>query len=283
MVFKKKEVKIIALYLFLGCVWILFSDKLLESIFEKHKYIARIQTYKGWFYVLLTGVLFYIIIHKAMAELREKTNELEQHNEELNQVNEALVQSNQEIQILQQDIIESLVKLLEIHDQYTNGHSENVAFLSQKIAEEMALSEGDIQQVYWTGILHDIGKILIPSTILNKKGRLTDEEYELIKKHSFWGAQTLLQSKKLKGIAKCVLHHHERWDGRGYPDGLKGDEIPIISQIISLVDSWDAMTSNRPYREAMSEKDAIEEIKRNRGLQFAPRVVDVFLNYFELD
>ncbi len=176
-----------------------------------------------------------------------------------------------------EEIIFSITKLLGIYTPYTNGHSENVAVISQKIAFEMSLSNEDVKDSYWSGMVHDLGKLLVPIEILNKKGPLEESEYEKIKSHPSWGYEVLCQSESLSSIAKYVLHHHERWDGKGYPTGLKGDEIPLISQILAVADAWDAMTSERPYRAAMSENDAMSEMRKNRGIQFSPAVVDAFI------
>ncbi len=179
------------------------------------------------------------------------------------------------------ELITSTTKLLEIYDGYTSGHSENVANLAIKIAETMGLSKKAIEDTYWTGMLHDVGKLLIPLEILNKKGPLTEEEYELVKNHPVWGYLTLSKSDTLGHIGKYILHHHERWDGTGYPDNLCGDEIPLVSQILSLADSWDAMTSNRAYRDALPKEAALKEIRNNRGKQFMPEVTDVFLKMID--
>ncbi|PLX35317.1 MAG: hypothetical protein C0604_00210 [Clostridiales bacterium] len=176
-----------------------------------------------------------------------------------------------------EEIIFSVTKLLGIYNPYTNGHSENVAIASQKIAIIMGLSNEDAKDAYWSGMVHDLGKLLVPIEILNKKGPLAESEYEIIKSHPAWGYEVLCQSESLSSIADYVLHHHERWDGKGYPDCLKGDEIPLISQILAVADAWDAMTSERPYRKAMSETEAMLEIQKNKGLQFSPPVVDAFM------
>ncbi|TDX48419.1 HD domain-containing phosphohydrolase [Orenia marismortui] len=178
-------------------------------------------------------------------------------------------------------IIFSIVKMLEIHDEYTTGHSENVAKISKKIAQRMDLSDIAINQAYWAGLVHDIGKILIPKEILNKEEKLTDEEYKLIKEHPVWAYDTLKSCEKLRNIAEIVLYHHEAWDGGGYPEEIKKDQIPLISQIITVADTWDAMRSNRSYRKALDKEIAIQEIKENRGKQFAPKVVDIFLKLLE--
>lgn len=179
------------------------------------------------------------------------------------------------------ELITSIIKILEIYDVYTKGHSENVADLSLLIAEEMGLSETKALDSYWAGMVHDIGKLLVPVRILNKKGKLEEFEYNLIKKHPVWSSQALSDSETLKHISKYVLYHHERWDGSGYPEGLKAEEIPLISQIIAVADAWDAMTSHRSYRDSLPEKEALKEIKKNRNSQFSPRVVDVFLKVVE--
>jgi len=176
-----------------------------------------------------------------------------------------------------EEIIFSVTKLLGIYDPYTNGHSENVANISQNIAVEMGLSNEDIKDAYWSGMVHDLGKLLVPTEILNKKGPLEESEYSMIKSHPSWGYEVLCQSESLSSIAEYVLHHHERWDGNGYPDCQKGDEIPLVSQILAVADSWDAMTSERPYRRAMSKYEALAEIQKNRGIQFSPKIVDAFM------
>jgi len=175
------------------------------------------------------------------------------------------------------EIIYSINKLLEIHDPYTKGHSQHVADIARKISIKMNLSEKEIKIAYWSGLLHDIGKLLIPLEILNKKSSLSNKEYELVKKHPYNGYQVLNGSKSLTEIAKNVLYHHERWDGKGYPEGIKGENIPLISQIITVADAWDAMRSSRAYRAPLSKRKAIKEIKKNKGKQFSPEIVDIFL------
>ena len=176
------------------------------------------------------------------------------------------------------EVIISLTNLLEIHDDYTKGHNETVANISREIAREMDLSQKIIEMTYWAGLLHDIGKMIIPKNILNKKGKLSENEYFIIKKHPVWGYETLKNSIELREIAEYILYHHERWDGNGYPKGIKGDQIPIISQILSVADAWDAMTSERPYRNNLSKKEALEELISNKGTQFSPKIVERFIN-----
>jgi HD-GYP domain-containing protein (c-di-GMP phosphodiesterase class II) len=179
--------------------------------------------------------------------------------------------------MLQNDIVQSFIKTLEFHDDYTRGHSELVAKYSLKIGEVLGLEKKELEDLYWAAIMHDIGKIIIPVDILNKKEKLSDSEFHLIKKHPVIGYKIISKSETLKNISEFVLYHHERWDGKGYPKGLKGNEIPLLSQIISVGDSWHAMTSERPYKNKLSVEEGIEELIRNRGTQFYPEILDIFI------
>lgn len=156
-------------------------------------------------------------------------------------------------------------------------HSSRVSELCQAIGKELKLSRIDIQKLKVVGMLHDIGKIAIEESILNKPGSLTKEEFEEIKKHPDIGFRILSSSFEMKELANLTLFHHERWDGKGYPQGLKGEEIPVLSRIISVADSYDAMTSDRPYRRALTKEEAIDQILENLGSQFDPRIAKAFV------
>ncbi len=181
------------------------------------------------------------------------------------------------------EIVLSMIHMLEFHDKYTTGHSENVAILASDFAENLGMDEREISRVYWAGLVHDIGKIIIPAYILNKKGKLTDQEYKVVKNHPVWAYKTLKRSNQLSDIADYVLHHHERWDGQGYPDNMKDDEIPLISKILAISDTWDAMRSNRAYRDALTYSEAIFELEKNKDSQFSGDLVDKFIQMLESD
>ncbi|KUO77005.1 MAG: phosphohydrolase [Clostridia bacterium BRH_c25] len=172
------------------------------------------------------------------------------------------------------DVIECLVAALEARDIYTSGHSNRVADMTYDIAKAMSLSGFSLEEVHIAAHLHDIGKLGVPDQILNKRGRLMPHEFEQIKLHPEIGYKILCKSEGLKAIAKIVRHHHERWDGKGYPEGLKYDKIPLGARIIAVSDSIDAMTSGRPYRSALSWEACIEEVLLNKGIQFDPVVVE---------
>lgn len=172
------------------------------------------------------------------------------------------------------DIIECLIAALEVKDLYTSGHSSRVADMCLDLARAMGLKGSALEDVHLAAHLHDIGKMGVPEVVLNKKGKLLPHEWAQIQLHPEIGYNILLKSKELYRIAEIVLHHHERWDGKGYPHGLQMDKIPLGSRIIGVVDAIDAMTSARPYREPMSWKECMKEILLNKGVQFDPVVVE---------
>lgn len=171
------------------------------------------------------------------------------------------------------DIIECLIGALEAKDAYTKGHSERVAHMAYDIGKQCGLKGAKLEKLHIAGHLHDIGKIGIPDYILRKPGKLLPQEYEMIKTHSQMGYDILIKSKVLKNIADIVLYHHERWDGRGYPHGLKGEDIPFESRILAISDTIDAMTSRRSYKAAVTWEACYKEVKANSGIQFDPEIV----------
>ncbi len=177
----------------------------------------------------------------------------------------------------QKELLLAMIKVLEFIDPYTKGHSENVASYCARIGEALRWPKEYITRIYWAGLVHDIGKILVPMSVLRKEAPLTEEEFETIKQHPVWGAEVLKTSEELEDLAKAVLYHHERWGGGGYPEGLFGEEIPLFSRVIAVADAYDSMTSNRPYREALSEWEAMREIERNLATQFDPDIGRRFL------
>ncbi len=171
----------------------------------------------------------------------------------------------------------ALVYALEAKDKYTSGHSQRVAEISVAIAREMGLSRQDIAGIRLAGLIHDIGKIGVRASVLNKPDRLNDDEYQHIKTHTEIGEHILAPIVEDEQILKAVRHHHERHDGTGYPDGLSGGQIPLGAKILAVADAYDAITSERPYREAMSTQIAYNIIERCKGSQFDPEVADTFL------
>ncbi|HVT80815.1 MAG TPA: HD domain-containing phosphohydrolase [Phycisphaerae bacterium] len=182
-----------------------------------------------------------------------------------------------DMQDLFMGVLHALTRSIDAKDAYTRGHSQRVAELSRELARKIGLPEEQCERIYLSGLLHDVGKIGVPEAVLTKPGKLTDEEFTLIKKHPEIGAQILGNIRQLQDIIPGVLYHHERWDGRGYPHMLAGDKIPLLGRIICVADSFDAMTSTRTYRAARSLEAVLKEIERCAGSQFDPALARVFV------
>jgi putative nucleotidyltransferase with HDIG domain len=174
-------------------------------------------------------------------------------------------------------LLHSLTSAVDAKDTYTCGHSQRVALLSRHLARAAGLSDADVEEVYVAALLHDVGKIGVPEGVLQKAGKLTDEEFTQMKRHPRIGARILEDVRQLRHVLPGVLHHHERFDGRGYPDGLADDRIPMMGRIICLADSFDAMTSDRTYRKGMPVDVALAEIKKCSGTHFDPKLAEAFL------
>ncbi|TLS38264.1 HD-GYP domain-containing protein [Pseudalkalibacillus caeni] len=174
-------------------------------------------------------------------------------------------------------IVRGVVATLELKDPYTRGHSERVAGYSQILAKEMnGLSNDELKTYNYACLLHDVGKVHIPDQILMKPSRLTDEEFEVIKTHPVVGAQAVTGIEGLESCLDVIKYHHERWDGKGYPNGLSKTNIPLLARVTAIADAYDAMTSSRSYRSAMSHEEAYKRIVEGEGTQFDPNLVKVF-------
>ncbi|MFA4984725.1 MAG: HD domain-containing phosphohydrolase [Candidatus Omnitrophota bacterium] len=181
------------------------------------------------------------------------------------------------------EIIASLVNALEARDPYTQGHSQRVANYALRLSERLGWNSEEKEKLHKAALLHDLGKIGIPDSILHKRGGLNEEEYDFIKKHELIAVKILEPLNELKEILPWIMYHHERWDGKGYPYGLAADAIPEASQIISIADVYDALTTGRDYKEAFSTEDSINELVKNKGTFFNPRLVDIFTDMMRND
>jgi putative two-component system response regulator len=176
------------------------------------------------------------------------------------------------------ETLERLALAAEYRDDNTHEHTQHVADLAARLARELSLSDRQVSLIHRTAPLHDIGKIAIPDSILLKPGKLSDEEYEVVKTHALLGARVLTgaDSELLEVAERIVRHHHERWDGGGYPDALEGEDIPVVARIAAVADVFDVLVHERPYKDSWSVEAAAEEIRKGSGTQFDPAVVEAF-------
>jgi putative nucleotidyltransferase with HDIG domain len=230
-----------------------------------------------WLAVLAVFAALYgalaLLVRSASQTLRRQSSALRDRSRELLQSYRRLEESSLEA-------IESLNATVDAKDPYTAGHSARVQRIALAVAEELAIPADRLDAVRFGGLFHDIGKIGVPDRILTKPGALDGDEYALIKRHPADGADIVAKFSRLRAAVPLIRHHHERWDGGGYPDRLAGEEIPLEACVVGLADAWDAMTTDRPYRPALSVDKAAAEVQRCRGTQFAPQVVDAFFVAF---
>ena len=216
-----------------------------------------------WFYAVAGLTALILLVCVVRLYTRKKTRALEK--------------KQRETMALVSGITEAFAKVIDMKDRYTNGHSSRVAKYTAMLAKELGCDDETVEKYYRIALLHDIGKVGVPQEVLNKPGKLTDEEFDIIKSHTTQGYEALKQITILPELAVGAQSHHERPDGRGYPNHLKGDEIPRVAQIIAVADCFDAMYSNRPYRNRMNFDKVVSIIKEVSGTQLTPDVVDAFL------
>ena len=218
----------------------------------------------------------YVERRATEAELAEKVRELERAHEQLLAYAYDLATLNERLQATYRQTLEALARTVDRRDGMTGGHSLRVADYSRVIGARILGGDGrQLQVVEYGALLHDIGKIAVPDAILRKNGPLTDEEWQVMRRHPELGYEILYGIAFLTDSLPIVRHHHERYDGCGYPDGLTGDQIPIGARIFSIADAFDAMTSDRHYRRALPLDQTVDELKRHSGTQFDPAVVEV--------
>lgn len=180
-----------------------------------------------------------------------------------------------------EESLKTFANIIDAKDKYTNGHSMRVAFYSRELARKLNMSEEEQERIYYIALMHDIGKIGVADGILNKPGKLTPEEKEVIRNHPKIGGEILKDFTSLPGISDGARYHHERYDGTGYNEGLKGEEIPFYARIICVADSYDAMAADRCYSKGMDAESIKKEIRDNMGTQFDPKIAEIMLELME--
>jgi putative nucleotidyltransferase with HDIG domain len=245
----------------------LYADsRPLEASIAARKRVMWLAT--ALVFAALWGVLV-LLVRTASRTLSRQTTILRERSR-------ALVASYRRLEEYALEAIETLNATVEAKDPYTGGHSLRVQRIALAVGDELGIAGESRDALRFGGLFHDIGKIAVPDSILTKPDRLTAEEYDAIKQHSAEGARIVAKFGRLRDAVPVIRHHHERWDGKGYPDGLFGEEIPLAAAVVGLADAWDAMTTERPYSRALALDEAFAEVRAGRGTQFAPEVVDAF-------
>lgn len=222
-------------------------------------------------YDVVDSDFHYDEFYHLFQSVSDMSRQVEEREEEISSLNDELEMNYYTMAVL-------LAKAIEAKDNYTGNHCERVRDLSMILGEGYHLNQEELRELKFGATLHDIGKIGIPETILNKEGRLTEEEFDIIKSHSQVGFDIMSEMPSMRLSKQIILHHHEHFDGSGYPYGLVGKEIPLLAKIVSIADAFDAMTSERPYRkQAMTTKQAFDELRKNEGIQFDPELVTLFI------
>lgn len=247
-------------------------------------FLAIAYTTLGWTSMLVFTLPILMMRYaqqQYVARTEESVRELKRLNHELASANQEVGGASRAIQQLNDELFLTLAKIIDARDPYVAGHSAKVADYATWIAAELNLPAERIAPIRQAGLLHDIGKIGVAEHILHKPGKLTPEEYEQVKTHANLGAEFLETSRGLRHLAPFVRHHHERWDGCGYPQGLAGEQTPLEARILAVCDAVEAMASDRPYQRAMSLEEIIAEVQRGRGTHFDPMLADVFMRIAE--
>ncbi|GAW30520.1 HD-GYP domain-containing protein [Carboxydocella sp. JDF658] len=241
-----------------------------DNIYE---YIANGQKF-GRFFIGISFLVLYLSLYQIV---KRAAKTIEEQNVAIRRLTSRLDETMAAQEAIHVGTIKALMSALDAKDHYTAGHCMRVTDYALLLGRAVNLPQERLDLLEEAALFHDIGKIGIPEQILNKKDSLTTEEFEEMKKHPVIGAEIIASTRVFAEHAELVRHHHERYDGRGYPDGLKGEEIPIEARIMAIADTYDAMTSDRPYRSRMSKEKAINILLDCRGTQFDPQLVDVFV------
>lgn len=216
-----------------------------------------------------------------VSEAKAAKKEMDKNRDAFLNMLEDVTDAYEELQELFMGIVMAMISALDAKSHWTNGHSERVAMYAMQIADALGLDDDMKKDINLAALLHDIGKIGTYDTIIDKPSKLTDEEFAIVKKHPAQGAEFLGSIKQLRNIIPIIRHHHERMDGRGYPDGLKGEDIPFGARILHVADTFDAIMADRPYRPSPGLEHAINEFRKFAGVQFDPQVAGAFLKIIE--
>lgn len=253
----------------------LIQDQPRSATVQAETDVTAIEISRRGFETLLTDNpdITFAVLRELSRRLRDSDRKMIEH---LLQKNEELKQARSKLEESYDATLVALSNALDLHDTVTEGHSIRVASIALKIGEELGLSEHELQSLRHGALLHDIGKIGVPGSILQKRGALTQQEWQIMYQHPTWGAKMLEHIDFLQDALKVVRYHHESWDGSGYPEGLRGPEIPLLARIFTVADAYDAITRERPYKSARPPEEALTYIRKQAGQRYDPGVVEAF-------
>ena len=256
----KPQYKIAAIYFAIGVLWIFFSDFAVGILFERIEDITVAQHIKGWFFIFVTGMLLFFLIQKDVNKITRTSAQLAESYEQT---------------------IHGWVRVMDLRHQETTDHTARVTRMTLELARIAGITgKQELKRIERAALLHDIGKIGIPDASLIKPGKLVDEEWDLIKMHPQIAHDILSNISFLKPSIDIPYAHHEKWDGSGYPQGLKGDAIPMAARLFAIVDVWDALIHPRVYKDAWPEEKVLKYIKEQAGKHFDPHIVKLYLENY---
>ncbi|WP_038581106.1 HD-GYP domain-containing protein [Dyella japonica] len=256
----KPQFRIVAIYVVVALLWVFFSDRLLLSFEMDTRTLSLLHTIKGCFYVVVTGALLYWLIGRDVRRM--------------DRLNHLLLTGNEQS-------LRALVSAMDVRHKETRDHSERVMRMTVALARRVGLEGDALRHVRFGALLHDIGKLALPDAVLIKPGPLTPEETLLMRRHPALGRDLLMRTAFLRPAIDIPFAHHERWDGTGYPRGLRGEDIPLAARLFSVVDVWDALSFPRVYKPAWPELEVIEYLRDAAGGQLDPSIVALFLEHYD--
>ena len=276
LLWNKIEIRIALVYFSSACLSILLSDRILFFMLQDPVQLTKIQTYKGWFFVSASALPCQSLLQEFLTIKRQTDQYLRENAKRLQAAQQELVEAYDAT-------IEGWSKAMDLRDHETEGHTLRVTSMSMALAQKMGLTEAAIAHIRRGALLHDIGKMGIPDGILLKPGLLTAEERTIIQHHPRYAFDMLRSIGYLRPALEIPHYHHEKWDGSGYPYGLKAADIPLAARMFAIIDVYDALTSDRPYRRAWSEPEANAYIAEQSGKHFDPDLAPIFLDYLMED
>lgn len=258
----RPQYKIVMVYVLVGAAWIFFSDKVVAQLFTDPRDLTMMQDIKGWLFILVTAILLFFLVRRALEDAaRDQQNLIHSYDQ----------------------TIRGWVQVLDLRHKETKDHTYRVAAMTVALAGKMGVTdEAALKRIERSAILHDIGKIGIPDAVLIKPGQLDEDEMRLMRTHPQIARDLLANIDFLRQCMDIPYGHHERWDGQGYPLGLKGEEIPFAARIFSIVDVWDALMHPRVYKQAWPEDKVLDYLRAESGVRFDPAALEVFFSHYEV-